>query len=301
MEGHSTRLSSHTQRPKIEKWEKAIGGALQEAPTPQIDPNNPAIKRWNNGLILQTDFITKDEENAILEAILNYPSWTGIGKRTTIHFGPHFDYTTFATSETDSTPPPKFLTDLLPRLAVQEYLPDQFTVQYYPPGTGIPPHVDTHSAFREALYSISIGSDVPMSFKECGEVEARRARAPKRSLTGKPSVPPPPPTKAQQEEDAKAEAWDLMLPRRSLLIMTGASRYGFTHRIRPRRFDISNGAVVERTGRFSITMRSIKRGNDIGCDCSFPGVCDARIREMREQGLIDDDGAFITTKIAQDE
>lgn len=290
-------LADHTRPTRAQKWEKAAGGVLQEAPVPQTDPENPNVKKWQNGLILHTDFITEEEENDIMKAISDLPDWMGTGKRTTVHFGPHFDYTTFATSETDSTPPPNFLTDLLPRLPVQEYLPDQFTVQYYPPGTGIPPHVDTHSAFREALYSISIGSDVPMSFKECGETEARRARAPKRSLTGKPSPPPPPPTEAQKEQDAKAEAWDLILPRRSLLIMTGASRYGFTHRIRPRKYDISNGEVRQRQGRFSITMRSIKKGEDVGCDCTFHGVCDARIREMRQQGLIDENGNLIASKL----
>lgn len=256
-----------------------------EAPLPYVDPAYPNIQRWENGLILHNEFITEEEEEAMIAAILNDDRWTGIGKRVTLHFGPHFDYTTFATSETQTTPLPTYLTDLLPRLPVQDHLPDQFTVQYYPPGTGIPPHVDTHSAFREALYSLSIGSAVPMSFKRCGATEARRMRKPKRSLLGNPetgSKENPREPKSAVEE-ANVEAWDLFLPRRSLLIMTGPSRYGFTHKISSRKFDQRDGRVVAREGRYSITMRNVKRGDDVGCDCEFPEVCDARIRQEREK------------------
>lgn len=266
---------------------------INQAPPPRIDPACPSIQQWDNGLVLYNDFITEEEEASIIEAILNDDHWAGHGKRLTRHFGPHFDYTTFGVSETAVTPPPPYVTDLLPRLAIQNRLPDQFTVQYYPPGGGIPPHVDTHSAFHEALYSLSLGSTVPMCFKKCGEDEARRMRKPKRSLQSTSSAaategldstkrsPEPnnkPPT---EDEDSytDSEEWELFLPPRSLLLMMGPSRYGFTHKIRGRKFDQRDGQMVAREGRYSITMRTIKKGDEVGCTCDFPGVCDAQIRE----------------------
>jgi alkylated DNA repair protein alkB family protein 8 len=244
-------------------------------------------------LVLYNDFITEEEEAAIITAITTDSHWAGHGKRLTLHFGPHFDYTTFGVSETAATPPPPFLTDLLPRLANQTPLPDQFTVQYYPPGAGIPPHVDTHSAFHEALYSLSLGSAVSMCFKKCGEEEARRMRKPKRSLLGTSSSASKenpcltrssldPSYKSSTEDQsgcADVEEWELTLPPRSLLLMMGPSRYGFTHKIRGRKFDRRDGQMIARQERYSITMRTVKNGEEVGCTCDFPGVCDAKIRE----------------------
>lgn len=259
-------------------------GLIKENISPYIDPDHPNIHRWENGLVLYHDFITVEEEAAMIEAILADDRWTGAGKRLSLHFGPHFDYQTFGTSETKTTPLPSYITDLLPRLPVQDYLPDQFTVQYYPPGTGIPPHVDTHSAFREALYSLSFGSTVPMAFKRCSTVEARRMRKPKRSVVGDVRTSQPREgiqgePNSSSTENPEFEPWEVFLPPRSLLLMTGPSRYGYTHKIRGRKFDKRNGEMLEREGRYSITMRSVKRGEEIGCDCDFPGVCDTRIRE----------------------
>lgn len=42
--------------------------------------------------------------------------------------------------------------------------PDQVCLQYYSPGTGIPPHVDTHSTYDE-LYALSLGAPVLMQFR----------------------------------------------------------------------------------------------------------------------------------------
>jgi len=78
---------------------------------------------------------------------------------------------------------------------------DQITVNDYPPGSGIAPHVDTHSAFTERFASLSLGAGVAL--------ELRRG----------------------------AEAADLWLPRRSLLLLGGEARLGWAHYIAPRRGD----------------------------------------------------------------
>lgn len=277
--------------------------ATREAPKPIIDPSNPNLLQWPDlGLTLILDFVTEAEEAALIADFhARHPARDG-RRRVSQHYGHHFDYATFRASETDFTPVPAHIAGLLPRLPrlprppggtdePPPPPPDQFTVQYYPPGTGIPPHVDTHSAFGEALYSLSLGSAVPMQFRRAGASDARRMRLPKRSVqdgrAAGGAAGPQEMLKAEEEEEQQ-EAWELLLPARSLLVMTGASRYGYTHGIRARKTDVVDGgrAVVPRRGRYSVTMRSVRRGADVGCACAYPGVCDARIREEqeREQG-----------------
>jgi alkylated DNA repair protein alkB family protein 8 len=269
-----------------------------EPPAATIDPSNPNIIRWEDiGLMLIHNLITEEEEAAMIEAFHARDLQKEGKRRISQHFGHHFDYTTFGASETHFTPVPSYITNFLPRLPIQTYLPDQFTVQYYPPGTGIPPHVDTHSMFAEALYSLSFGSAVPMQFRMSGPNDARKMRLPKRSVQTQAQIqskggedtessastaallPEQQTQSAAEEQAAAACCWELLLPRRSLLLMTGPSRYGYTHAIRPRKTDVIDGKTVPRQGRYSITMRTVRRGDEIGCDCAYPGVCDARIRE----------------------
>jgi len=266
--------------------------ALHPPPPPTIDPTSSNILTWPSlGLTLITNFITPAEETTL---ITSYHTTTSTApqpsakKRLSQHFGHHFDYTTFGASSLISTPIPAHIAAIAARLPLREgvdVLPEQFTLQYYPPGAGIPPHVDTHSMFGEALYSLSFGSGVPMVFKKAGGNEARKMRLPKRSLGG---------TVAEGEGkkieggagtvgEEESPSWELMLPARSLLIMTGPARYGYTHGIKGRKTDFVDGQPVLRGGRYSITMRSVRTGEEIACDCEYPGVCDARIREELER------------------
>lgn len=229
---------------------------------------------FSNGLILIHDFITQDEEvEMIHEYRLAAVSSDGrLPKRGALHFGPHFDYTTFAVSSSESTPPPTYLTRLLDRLPIRDErdVPDQYTLQYYPPGTGIPPHVDTHSAFEESIYSLSFGASTAMDFRLCGEKESRRIKLPKRSLGGSVATPP---QSVSPTPDEEVEEWELELPARSLLIMRGPSRYGFSHGIKGRKFDQRGTHVVARRDRYSLTMRKIKPPDKVGCDCLYSHVC----------------------------
>lgn len=79
----------------------------------------------------------------------------------------------------------------------------------------------------------------------------------------------------------------VMLPRRSLLVMTGESRYLWTHGITPRKFDtvqaseqFKGGIVTSDIGdltlskrgvRTSFTFRKVRR---VPCNCSYSSVCD---------------------------
>ncbi|POR31925.1 Uncharacterized protein TPAR_07870 [Tolypocladium paradoxum] len=260
-------------------------------PPPTTNPVNVNIQRWENNLTLIHEFISEEEEATMIAAFHSAQPKpeptvsTGSRKRLSQHFGYHFDYTTFGASETTFTPLPKYIEDLLPRLPIQDHIPDQFTMQYYPPGAGIPPHVDTHSLFGEALYALSLGSSVPIEFRKCNASDARRMRLPKRSLMSGSETSEtvtttnPEPTRTRPDMQGVNETLELFLPPRSLLVMMGPSRYGYTHGIRGRKTDQVDGQTVARVGRYSITMRTVKRGAEVGCDCGFPGVCDARIAE----------------------
>lgn len=91
---------------------------------------------------------------------------------------------------------------------------------------GIPPHVDTHSAFEDAIVSLSLASDIVMEFR-------------KPSLTN---------------DKEYVTHVSLSLPRRSLLIMSGESRYGWKHGITPRKIDV----IRNEAGHLSTKFRSMR-------------------------------------------
>lgn len=123
------------------------------------------------------------------------------------------------------------------------FRPDQMTVNRYEPGNGIPSHCDTHSCFEDPIVSLSLGSSIVMEFRE--------------------------------PESSKHIS--VFVPRRSLLIMSGESRLGWTHGITPRMSDIvvkpdGKLSVERRELRTSFTFRRLKIKRD--CSCSFKSLCD---------------------------
>lgn len=166
------------------------------------------------------------------------------------HFGYEFLYTT---NNVDPTCPlvdrliPTATDEIWNHLAAElpqfaDFRPDQLTVNRYEPGQGIPPHCDTHSCFEDPILSLSLGSGIVMEFR-----------------------------KPQSSSHLK-----VLLPRRSLLVMSGESRYGWTHGITPRMSDVikvnDHITVVRRQLRVSFTFRKLKIPPT--CACHFVGLCD---------------------------
>jgi hypothetical protein len=109
-------------------------------------------------------------------------------------------------------------------------------LQYYPPGSGIPPHVDTHSTYDQ-LYALSLGAPVLMQFRR---------------------------------DDQRI---DVDLIPRSMMIMSGDSRLHWTHSIRKRKTDtFADGTVRLRQDRWSITFRWLRDGGV--CECNNEQLCD---------------------------
>lgn len=117
--------------------------------------------------------------------------------RRVFHYGYEFDYS-INSALRETQPIPAILINLITKFNQidSKYKPDQITVNIYEPGQGIPPHVDTHSAFEESIVSLSLLSDVVMEFRDCANLR---------------------------------DSNDVLLSKSSLLWMKGASRYRFKH------------------------------------------------------------------------
>ncbi len=175
------------------------------------------------GLTLMTEFISRQEENDLLLFIDGAP-WNTTLKRRTQHYGHLYDYRSGDTSHKLGPLPPAF-SPIMERLQQRGCFlsspPDQAIVNEYEPGQGIGRHVDSVTSFGPEIASLSLLSPTVMTFGD------RR--------TG--------------------NHVDIPLPPRSLVLLTGPSRYSWTHMIAARKGDND----VPRSRRVSITFRTIKK------------------------------------------
>lgn len=224
------------------------------------------------GLYLLKDFITTDEEQAMLDCLDSHP-WDALAKRRIQHYGKVFSY---AYRTYDSTSPardiPHEIQPILDRIhqfiglligattttiTTEEVAEpdihqqfDQLTVNEYTPGVGISPHIETHSAFTDVIVSLSLSGSAAMSFR--------------RTMDG---------TLHQRA---------LFLPQRSLVVLCGEARFAWEHSIPHRKKDLvvesTDNTAVSHTvevprnrRRVSLTFRRIR---SIPCRCKYPDDCD---------------------------
>ncbi|KAF5865440.1 hypothetical protein ETB97_003698 [Aspergillus alliaceus] len=191
------------------------------------------------GLKYQSNFITPTHEQELITIFrtLDWPSRSG---RLALHYGYSFDYKTFGIDP--DIPFKEFPSWLVPLLPTTESRPpDQVCLQYYPPGSGIPPHVDAHMAYDQ-LYALSLGAPIMMQFRR-GE-----------------------------------ERVDVDLEPRCMVQMTGDARLFWSHGIKKRKTDVlGDGTLRVRGDRWSITYRWIREGE---CECGDVEVCDVAQRRM---------------------
>jgi hypothetical protein len=194
-----------------------------------------------SGIFMQHNFITPEHEERLIHIFENELKWPTRPGRLSLHYGYTFSYKTFGIDdETPFKPFPDWLVPLLP--TTEGRPPDQVCLQQYAPGTGIPPHVDTHGPFDQ-LYSLSLGSPLMMQF-------------------------------ANKETGEKIEV-DL-LPR-SMMQMSGDSRLHWTHGIKSRKTDtLPDGTVRLRQLRWSLTYRWLRPGAE--CECGNEKLCDTAQR-----------------------
>lgn len=213
------------------------------------------------------EIISSDDEKMLLESV----NWTedtdnqnfqkSLKHRRVKHFGYEFHYENNNVDKDKPLPGglPDICDSILEKWLKEGFIkhkPDQLTVNQYEPGHGIPAHIDTHSAFEDEIISLSLGSEIVMDFKHPDGI----------------TVP-------------------VMLPCRSLLVMTGESRYLWTHGITPRKFDTVQASRGHKSGiitgdvedltlnkrgiRTSFTFRKVRQ---TPCNCSYPLVCDSQMK-----------------------
>jgi len=205
-------------------------------------------------LLLIRDFLSTDEEEELLAQLDNGEDcqWDDRLSRRVQHYGYEFDYASRkAFSDHPMVPFPSRAKEALNKAAT--VLPEaagynQLTVNEYLPGQGISSHIDTHSCFGDTMVSISLAADIGIRF-----------------------IP------ASEKLDSR-ERLSLWLPRRSLLIMKGPSRFAFKHAIPLRKTDCVDGVVVNRIRRVSLTFRSIRL--PAVCRCQWPDACDSQDLEL---------------------
>lgn len=204
------------------------------------------------GLFWQNDFITSEHESSLIQIFRNELEWPERSGRLSLHYGYTFDYKTFGVDP--NIPFKVFPNWLVPLIPTREGRPpDQVCLQHYPPGAGIPPHVDTHSAYDQ-LYALSLGGPVMMQFA-------------RNSGTG------------ADDDGEKKEVVEVDLTPRSMMQMSGDSRLHWTHGIKKRKTDtLPDGTVRRRDDRWSITYRWVRE--PAVCDCGDAKLCDTAQREL---------------------
>lgn len=241
----------------IAQDEKPLFLLYSETVPETVAESNFQFAKRPEGLILIEEFISANEETKLLSLNAFEQNTEQIMKHRIVkHYGYEFLYT--INNVDRNTPLQNKIPDecnfLWHRLTekcpnIKPFNPDQLTVNCYHPGHGIPLHVDTHSAFEDPIISLSLGSSTVMEFK---------------NETG--------------------EHLSVVLPRRSLLILSGESRYKWTHGITPRVFDVvptATGLTVQkRDVRVSFTFRKIKHDE---CKCMYATMCDSRQKNAKTQ------------------
>ncbi|GIY66674.1 alkylated DNA repair protein alkB homolog 8 [Caerostris extrusa] len=232
---------------------------IHNADVPQVTAKDNFLPP---GLVLIKDFINEEDEKKFLESITFddvYDEKTVLKHRKVKHYGYEFKYGINNVDKTECLEEkiPEIFIPHLEKLIVLGYIsrvPDQLTVNHYLPGQGIPPHIDTHSAFEDGIISISLGSQTVMDFY-----------------------------------GPEKESIPVLLPRRSALIMLGESRYLWKHGITPRKTDIipcndsdsdndkDKLTLCQRSTRVSLTFRLIRDGE---CHCEFKDQCDSQRKSL---------------------
>jgi 2OG-Fe(II) oxygenase superfamily len=145
----------------------------------------------------------------------------------------------------------------------------QAIINLYRPGEGIAPHVDLLNRFGDGIVGVSLGGGMAMRFERAQERKG-------------------------DESDGRTGPYEVWLPPRSVLVLTGEARYEWTHGIAPRSrdrvqvedhpgrpgsasdsdsdSDLDSGSGwqwLERGLRVSVTFRWLLPGAEIVGGCGF--------------------------------
>ncbi|XP_057963939.1 alkylated DNA repair protein ALKBH8 homolog isoform X7 [Malania oleifera] len=147
---------------------------------------------------------------------------------------------------------PSFVSLILERISsfpklgnAEDLVLDQLTVNEYPPGVGLSPHIDTHSAFEGSIFSLSLAGSCVMEFRRYSEGAwlPRHASDPDKKLE-------------DPENCSTVVRRAIYLPPRSMLLLSGEARYAWHHYIPHHKVDIVKDKMIRRgLRRVSFTFR----------------------------------------------
>jgi alkylated DNA repair dioxygenase AlkB len=197
---------------------------MQQGDLFQLEPPAPPAPAEVPGLRLVPDYLNANQEHFLLEQV-EKGSWQTDYKRRIQQYGVGY-------ASGRGQPPtwsrdfPDWLMQLARRIqrdAPMERLPENSVINEYVPPQGIGPHKD-YPAFGPSVACVSLGSDVILDFTE-------------------------------PEEGLRVP---VLVPARSLWVITGPARWQWEHGIAPRLRDVVNGQRRTRGRRISITFRTAK-------------------------------------------
>lgn len=156
----------------------------------------------------------------------------------------------FTPSENRPNPRAEILDLIFP---AHEHLKRQAIINFYLPGEGITPHVDLLGRYADGIVGVSLGSGCVMTF---AEVVAANP-TPEDSQLGD----------AQPSKETPPRRYDVYLPRRSVIVLSGPARYDWAHSIEEQAEDWVDGELIARRERLSVTFRWMLEGADVvGCE-----------------------------------
>ncbi|XP_058086626.1 alkylated DNA repair protein ALKBH8 homolog isoform X2 [Magnolia sinica] len=231
---------------------------LEQHPQPSKVPTDDSISVSSvaselgiPGIHLVHDFITADEEQALLAAVDERP-WKRLAKRRVQHYGYEFLYETRNVDAKQFLGElPLFVSPILEKISlfsnpesVESNIVDQLTVNEYPFGVGLSPHIDTHSAFEGSIFSLSLAGPCIMELRKYPQ--GTWLPLPSTSID----------VKGETSECSNFIRRAIFLPPRSMLSLSGEARYAWHHYIPHHKIDIVGGRTIKRNSRrVSFTLR----------------------------------------------
>lgn len=221
------------------------------------------------GVFLFHDFVSAMEEEELLASIDGMP-WKNLSKRRVQHYGYEFCYHTRNINTKERLGKlPSFVYSILERVSsfpnlgnAEDLALDQLTVNEYPPGVGLSPHVDTHSAFEGLIFSLSLAGPCTMEFRRYPE----GAWVPQLTSSSDKKL-------EDSERCTSVLRRAIYLPPRSMLLLSGEARYAWHHYIPHHKVDWVKDSMIRRCSRrVSLTFRKVRTGP---CQCQFPQFCDS--------------------------
>ncbi|KAI8391062.1 uncharacterized protein BYT42DRAFT_508836 [Radiomyces spectabilis] len=230
------------------------------------------------GLSVIEEFVTEQEETSLIDAV-DKETWCGLGispnpelKRRTQQYGHLFSYR-YRKVLQEYGPLPAFVESTVARIMEHKLMPqppNHLLINEYNAGQGIMPHVGSYLSLSLSMLSVSA---VPNSFIFMAIADAPTLFGPAilslsllsacimrfSSIDGDHTV-------------------DVLLPRRSIVVLSGAARYQYKHSISKDLIETSSdGVTVQRDRRVSYTFRTIiawEASDDCGCDAKARSKAD---------------------------